>query len=283
MPTLGLSLVGFMDQQQAISHLRTPCLPNPSTATDVALIAEWSAATARLGQAPANAGAPTLQQIPQSDPHIANLLNGIYGQFLSTMLARGATFQMVEIDPLLAFQFTIDVDRSNYHCGRLSKPPTWDELLRLCLPDTPPNDALHASVQGQSVLVKSRSLNLVIVNQGPIQGIIPETIGIQFAWTVPFVHVVRFDNKCYLHNGYHRAYGARIAGSHSVPCLFRDIATQQEVPLRDDGTTFPLSAFQTANPPTMGHFTQGKAHPVALRAAMRILQVNWSQHTLYDE
>jgi hypothetical protein len=69
-----------------------------------------------------------------------------------------------------------------------------------------------------------------------------------------------------------------------VPCLFRDVQTHQEVGISDDGVaTFSLPVFQTGNAPTMAHFIQGRAQTVSLRVAMRILQINWSQHVLYDE
>lgn len=286
MPTRGLSLVGFMDQQQAINHLRNTCIPTPPTVADAVLIGEWQNATAALGAPVQNAGNPGLRPIQMNEPKIKALLGGIYGPSVAAFLGQGASFQMVEIEPLLAFQFVVDLDHSDRRCGTLSRPPILPELFDLCLPNSPPTDTLHTSLQGQSMIIKSRSLNLVMINQGPIPvppGF-PATVGIQFAWTFPFVHVVRFDGRCYLHNGYHRVLGAKRAGADEVPCLFRDVQSHQEVGISDDGiATFALPIFATANPPTMAHFTQGRARDVSLRAAMRILQINWSQHVLYDE
>ena len=33
---------------------------------------------------------------------------------------------------------------------------------------------------------------------------------------LPFVHVTKYSNKYFLHNGYHRVYGARMAGGNSM-------------------------------------------------------------------
>ena len=65
MPTPGLSLVGFMDQQQAINYFRAACIP--ADPTDVALIAEWNAAKARLGAPVADCGQPDILPIPPAD------------------------------------------------------------------------------------------------------------------------------------------------------------------------------------------------------------------------
>jgi len=56
MPTTGLSLVGFMNEAQAIQHLSNACVPtNPDP---VALTAEWQTAQGNLGPAIPNAGHP---------------------------------------------------------------------------------------------------------------------------------------------------------------------------------------------------------------------------------
>ena len=62
MPTPGISLVGFLDQKDAVEHLQNTCIP-PDNTQD-ALIAAWNAAKARLGAPFANAGNPNIRQIP---------------------------------------------------------------------------------------------------------------------------------------------------------------------------------------------------------------------------
>src|SRR5215472_17557591 len=114
MPTPGLSLVGFMtDQAAAIAHLRNSGIPNPVNKTDQQLIADWTAAKATLGPPTPNAGQPTLTPIPVVDPNIARLMQLPWAPHFQALLALGASFQMVEIDPLLAFQFSVDIARSN--------------------------------------------------------------------------------------------------------------------------------------------------------------------------
>src|ERR1700733_6449189 len=124
MPTSGLSLVGFMsDRDQAISHLRKTCVPNPVTKTDSALEADWTNARNQLGAPISNAGHPTMSQIPATDLHIQRLLLSPWGTHLRSYLSEGGTFQMIELAPLLAFQISVDTDRSAQHRAHMSGPP----------------------------------------------------------------------------------------------------------------------------------------------------------------
>jgi hypothetical protein len=288
MSTPGLSLVGFMtDQAQAIHHLRTSCIPDPIDRGDAGLISDWNYAKSRLLKPFPNAGQPKLQPIPMSDPHIVQLMQVPWAGLFLPLLAQGATFQMIEIDPLLAFQFAVDEDRSDSHCGALTKPPTRDELLNVCLPLVQSNDAVHISGVGQpragtSIIIKSRSLNLLVALEGPLNPNAQDVWGVQLSWTLPFVHVVRLNGRCYLHNGFHRSLGVRAAGATEMPCMFRDVPDAASANILPPGT-FDLGLLESANPPTVGHFTQGYAKKVSLRATTRIIQINWAQHTMFDE
>src|SRR5271169_1562479 len=65
MPTNGLSLVGFLDQQPAMNLFRNSCVP-VANATDQQLITDWQMARASIGAPIANAGIPDIQPIPTS-------------------------------------------------------------------------------------------------------------------------------------------------------------------------------------------------------------------------
>ncbi len=206
-----------------------------------------------------------------------------------------ATIQLVEIDALLAYQFTVDTDRTTGHCGGLSSPPTLDELLAACLPTSWTTGPTPMSQQktepgpglppvNQSFVLKSRTLNFRILEQGlfPQPDIGGTLIGVLVGPALPHAQVVRFNNRCYLHNGFHRAVGARSRGATEIPCLVYDIPSATAAGIRD-GATFPLTLLESANPPTVGHFTQGRAHQVRLRAMTRILQIHWADHVMPDE
>lgn len=274
MPSPGLSLVGFIDDQGlAHNHLRNACVPaNPDPA---ALTAEWNAAKATLGAAVPNAGQPNVQPLPAAQqPHAAQIL--AHPVFQGDW--QGATIQMVEIGPLLAHQITVDSNRSAHHCGALTRPPTPKELMDCCLPVTPQPEQLQIFPAQNSLLVKARSLNVRIM-QGVGQ---PPFLGIQFDVSIAYVHVVRLNNRYYLYNGYHRALGLMLAGATHMPCVVRDITTHAAIGIRPP-ETFSAALLDSNNPPTLTHFSQGRAYRVSLRSHSRILYVNWAEHTIPDE
>src|SRR5262245_22588816 len=108
MSTQGLSLVGFMDQAQAIAHLKKACVP--ANADDAALIAEWNAAKAMLGAPVANAGNPDIQPLPPAETAQVMASPWAIELFAAGGPWAGASLQQVEIKPLLAYQFTVDLD-----------------------------------------------------------------------------------------------------------------------------------------------------------------------------
>jgi hypothetical protein len=278
MATPGLSLVGFMDRDQAIQYLAQICIPGPS-ATAASLEAEWQSATNGLGQPVNGAGQPDIQPIPATHQHhVASLQASPWmaGLFQNNPSTR---FEMVEIDPLLAHQFHLDEARSKQHCGHLSSPPTLDELFALCLPLQQPTED-HSFQRGpQSVLIRSRSLNLRTAISGVLA---PGAVGVIFEPSLTATHVVRYNNKYYLHNGYHRTYGARLAGATHIPCIVRDVGTAVEADLNPP-QTFSEQLLCSANPPTMGHYTRGNAHAVTLRQYARIIHVSWAEYASPEE
>lgn len=295
MATDGLSLVGFFpDQQHAINHLRLDCVaPNPS---DAALIAVWQAAQARIG-APFNQTPSAPLPMPAtSQAHMQALLAQPWLTDRLTELNTAqasigsppATFQYVYIDSLLAYQFVVDTDRSNHHCNALSNPPTDAELLNLCLPIVQPHEDYFmppVTPFSTSAIIKLRNHNLQMHRWGVFDGLHGEKVaGVSYYVGLPFVHVTRFNGQCYLHNGYHRTYGARMAGATHLPCIFRDVSNAQAAGILNyENGTFPEALLTSPNPPTVAHFTQNRAQAVRLREKSRVIHVTWHQYSVPDE
>jgi hypothetical protein len=293
MPTSGLSLVGFMDQlPQAIHHLRTACVPDDMS--EAHNVAEWNRARAALGHPTPNAGNPSILPIPAAhDEYIKQLLAEPWVKAaIKVFLYGNAEFKLVEIAPLLACQFHVDIDRSGHHCSLLNSP-TIDDLLPICLPMAQQKVMDQSPLiiqQNQSITIKCRNLNIRPLLAGGVdyvrEGYHSIVAGMQIHVALPFVHVVRLDGKCYLHNGYHRAYGMGAAGATHVPCLLRDVATPAEAGIMAEGPiwqTFPMRILTSSNPPTVGHFVDGRALPVQIRSVSRILHVTWSETIFPDE
>lgn len=275
----GVSLFGFLNEAPAIRYLRSVPAPVDPPPTDAALAARWATARRAITAAPANFGNPRLGPLPTaSEQYIQTLCQQ---QWMRQAL-QGAPrfqFQIVEIDPLLTYQMHVNLARANTYFSLLSNPPKFDELLRLCLPIAPVQEKIQVSSQPQSVIIRG-SLNLQI--QG--QGLSPQnSAGVAFGFALPLVHVTRFNGRCYLHDGYHRVFGARQAGATHVPAVVRDAATAWEAGIRNDERTFNLPLLESGRPPTLRHFVDGTAQPLSMREFHRIIVVSWAEHVVSDE
>ncbi len=293
MPTRGLSLVGFIDQQrQALDHLRNYCvLPDMS---DGPLLKEWATAKAKIGAPIPRAGAPDIREFePSEEAYIRELQVQPWVQsVLQTPGYRGAAFKLVEIEPLLAHQPFVDIERSD-NVSKGLRSPAVAELMPICLPRTQPRPLDLPTVivqEAQSIIIKSRDLQietlktaLMTINRNGYEQVLA---GMEIRWSLPFVHVVRFSGRYYLLNGYHRALGAGKAGATHIPCLLREAPSSDDGTLRSDGPEWllmPRRLLESSNPPTLGHFLHGRAHDVRLRATSRILHVTWSHNLMPDE
>jgi hypothetical protein len=274
--------VGFIDDRdKALDYLRSRCRAEPGKSA-AALEADWRAAQAKLGPPPiTRPGDPDMRPLSLDDPHLKALLGVEWRGRVQYFLDRGATFQMIEIDRLIASQITIDLGKSASQCAGLSSPPTHEQLMKLAFPLELADGTINASRQENSVALKSESLNLVIGDQGSMPKM-PQIIGIHLGWVLPLVQVVRLNGRCILHNGYSRAVGARRAGALGVPCLFRDVPDAAAAGVTDEGR-LDEALLMSDNPPTLAHYAQDRAVEVALRRATRVIHVSWSQHVLYGD
>lgn len=132
MATPGLTLLGFMSQPQALHYLRHSCeVADPS---DQALIAEWNTARGMVADGPANSGNPVIEDIPADQSgHIQSLRTGPW----QASIAPDWQFKMIEIAPLLAYQFSILTDKTDGHCNGFDQPPSATQLFNTCLPLAP--------------------------------------------------------------------------------------------------------------------------------------------------
>jgi hypothetical protein len=278
MPTKGISLVGFLDQPTAIQHFRGLCvMPDYS---DPALTAAWQVAHAKLGLPVPNAGHPDILPLPtDGQTYVAQLVQQQWVmQSPWAQMILGASWHLVEIDPLLAYQIAVDTDRSEQHGnGVQQQPPTMAEMLAMCLPMQQTLEDVKTYPSEGGLLITARNLNFQVLAAGNFGAF----AGIAIGLSLPLVHVVRLNGRCYLHNGFHRAVAARQRGATHVPCLFRDVPDEQSVGIR--AGTFNLPLLESANPPTVAHFTQGRALDVQLKVVRRSLHVSWSQYATSEE
>jgi len=107
--------------------------------------------------------------------------------------------------------------------------------------------------------------------------------GVALAPSSNLVQVVRFNGRCYLKNGFHRCSTLMWAGATHAPCLFLEGDDYGQVGAPGLPATFSREMLESANPPTLGHFTEARAQPVSLRSGTRVISVSWSEWFVPDE
>jgi hypothetical protein len=280
MGTPGVALVGFMTETFAVSYLAQRCIPaNPAPA---ALSACWQEARQRRGGPTPNAGRPEILSIsPRHAGHLKEV--AALPRFAEMFGTSGWDFRLVEMDPLIATQFEIDLPRAADLCAGLRGTPTEDHLLQICLPSRLPPTPFDVHPQPQSLLIRSRSMNLEILASGLVaqdQGRGMFLAGAAFGPSLPLVQVGRFQGRCYLIDGYHRAFSLRQAGATHVPCVFVEVADYARLGAKGGYESFERDVLESADPPTCAHLTPARAYPVVLHELRRILHITWSQYVI---
>ena len=125
MPTVGRTLAGFLCEEQALNYFAAEC--EESEASTEGLKALWSEAKHRLGEPAANTGNPTIEELPtEADEYVHTFLSA---PSWSPIFAENPHWELklIEIEPLLAYQFSI-IDRAmDAHSADFSVPPTVNE------------------------------------------------------------------------------------------------------------------------------------------------------------
>jgi hypothetical protein len=281
MTAKALSLIGFMPEATGMAFLKSNCvLANRSTN---AVKEQWLVARSRVKTPAVVAGQPKVTEIPSG---YEDYLNRVVGSpsFGETLEGMQWTFKLVEIDPLIAFQFHLWPNRAANLCKSLDTAPDIDDMLPICLPLDVEDIQASVSSSGSSMAIESHSMNLkfsptlqelTVANPRRIR-----TVGLQFFPSCPFIQVVRFRGRSYLKNGYHRAYGLGKAGVESMPCIYLEGATNfNQVGLIKD-RTFPSEVLESERPPTVGHFVQDRAYEVTMYEPKQVMSISTSYKVL---
>lgn len=278
MPTPGLSLLGFMEQPAAAAYLSQVCVPPP----DVNPHESWVEARRALGAPTKNSGRPAIMPFPKEHFEYVEKLKS-HPRFLNSLEGMIWDFKLVELDPVLAFQFHVFTERTDDLCAALSHPPTMGELLSVCLPLDLEQPATGMSMQPNSLSLWSHSMNFRVHHFGQV-GLDPgqkfAAFGIVVGPAFPLMQVIQFEGRCFLRNGYHRAYGLKKKGVTHVPCLFFETDDYAKIGAPGGNATFERALLESADPPTCAHLTDERAYPVMLKNLTRVVQLTWSDYVL---
>jgi len=271
----GLSLVGFMDQKQAIDYLAKRCQVTGKTSRD--LNEHWKKAKAQLGPRVEDAGKPEILDIPpehksyldaiEKHPRFHEVLNDV----------RAWSFRLVKIEPLLAFQFDISIEQA-IAAAVCPSGPDLHYSLKECLPQVIPDivSRLEDIPNGFRIISPETNLRTVGKEEAFNQAIGLKLAGVRFGRGIPWMQVTRHNSKCYLYNGYHRAYRLRKMGATHVPCILLEVDRFSRA-IAGPAGFFGSDVMRDKDPPTCAHFAQGRAYPVNLRLVEKIIEVTWRE------
>jgi hypothetical protein len=281
MPVRGLSLLGFMPKGAGMNYLKADCVGYTSARQRSDM---WERARAQLGDRVLNAGCPELLGFEADHQAYFNAVVQDQ-QFARTVVGfRAASFVRAEIDPILAFQHHISVERAAED-DRVPKGDSMQSLLELCLPAKPMRIVAQwtphprNSATSGTVVLTTDSLNLAAIGgtEVPADGCVAADgpIGPILGAGSDLVQVVRVGGRCILRNGYHRAWSLRRAGHTHMPCLLLEADNYAQLGVNLNAT-LPIALLQSVDAPTMGHFTQGRAMRVNLKRVTRRATITWT-------
>jgi hypothetical protein len=284
MPLPALSFMGFLQEQTAIGYMTISCAVADKTAP--ALRKRWLDARNQRGSAVVKAGEPEVLPMPSE---CVPYLNGVktkqhYKPVFAGTQGKDWDFKLVEIAKLLAWQLHVIKSQFAAHRQAIKNTQDMREVVELCLPQALKPVALEPLPQSSGLVIKARdSLNVNLGNRGTfIEKGIPPRYGVEITANANLVQVVRYQGRCYLHNGYHRVCGLMQSITH-IPCILREATEMWQTGVRDNGTTLPEEVFRSGNLPTCSHFTEGRAYAIDVRKASKIMTVTWSEGIVFDE
>jgi len=282
MPRPGLSLLGFMDQQQATAYLQKWAILPEQDRSPQGMSRIWKVARSQLGKPFSRPGKPQIQ--PLADKHFPYLeevtKNPLFQLIIRPYQRYG--FMLVEIDALLAFQFHILTDKSSQFGTTINQSPSVEEMLEICLPRNFTYPDYQTLLTTNGVTIRAQDLNLMVLEHGKLQKF-PEgqllIAGAVFG-SSPFVQVIQANGRCYLNNGFHRSYALAKAGATHIPCLLLQTNNFAQIGAIGAGATFDKSILESAVPPTVSYYTHNRAYQLNLKHFKRIINVLWNQYEI---
>lgn len=257
----GRALLGFMQEKEAIDFLKGTCVLGDSN--DAQLRETWNAARIAVE----SLSIPSLvPEILDFDPQYGSKLAEISKQalFSETVLQNKWSFKLVQIDKLVCFQKFVNVEYSE-DVGKSSDIKTMEGRLEYCFSPKHlerPLNITYDSVGGAYTLVSPNSdLRVISPIQSQDSGRERWSFGFTVGWGTTHIQVVRFQDRYFLRNGYHRVYKLREKGILHTPCVLVETDDFSEVGAGRPGF-FSSESVMGEKPPLFGNFFSEKIAPL---------------------
>lgn len=227
-------LFAFATQAEVLHYIRTQC-PTDEGKRLQEILQTWNDLQARVQDLmQREAGlAETIQVTPVPTEHQERLNEWAADPlFQKTFSGRAVSFELVEIDKLIAPQRTVNLDYVERLLGRYPKEPALTDLLEICLSPKREMDPIqHLEIAPNTHVFSSPNSDIRFLGAF-VKEITPEDLrhavggGLPAAAIIAFigyggapVNALRAGSRVVLNNGFHRVYALRSLGVSQVPVV----------------------------------------------------------------
>jgi hypothetical protein len=235
-------IYAFDTQAEVLHHVRTQALKEEADQLP-RILAAWEEQQVQVVMLAQQEGgvAETIRLQPIPGEHHARLEAIADDELLrKTFSQLPTTFELVEIDKLVAPQRTVNLDYIDRLLGRYPKNPTLDELLEICLSPKREMDPIqHLEIAPNTHVFSSpnsdiRFLGAFVKDLKPddlewaVMGGLPAAAIIAFVgYGGAPVNVLKVGNRVILNNGFHRVFALRSLGVKMIPVVVQHVRNAQ--------------------------------------------------------
>lgn len=292
-----LYLFAFAPQAEVLHHLRTIAVPEEhGRLPDI--LEQWRQLRGRIRELEEReAGLPDKIRSVEIPLEYHAPLQAVEASpfFQKTFQDFPHTFEVVEIDKMIAPQRSVNGTYAEQLRASFPAPPTFDDLLEICLaPERPVEPIRHVQAGPNTHVFSSpvadmRFLDSAVrdVTAEDLQiaesGGIPTTAVLSFVgYGCSSINVFRVGSRIILNNGFHRVYALRSLGVTDIPVVVQHL---QHVPLELPSSFSGLPVqyvLHAPRPVLMKDFLEpGFTVSLGVRERLRVVKVTVN-HSKYD-
>lgn len=200
-------------------------------------------------------------------------------------------WRMVELDRLVVYQPSVDVEFATQLQALLPPQPTSEDVLDFVIGAglVPPVDCARLAYNSFMFTSNSNDLRCIEVslsNAGTqpgcaVAGCPAAWIGIAVGYSMNFLTAIQVGNRLVLANGTHRAYALRARGITHVPCVVRQVTHEDELDALEVPELRRAAVYlRSPRPPVFKDYFDPAVHKVLLLPRRKTLvQVQVSIHS----
>ncbi len=185
---------------------------------------------------------------------------------------------IVDLRRVLSFQKIIFTDGLE---ERLKDSKSEDGLYELCIPRTQPTHPLGAfsDADGKGFTISSFNPNLRIaagqvseadVSPGPMMpSVRMQAVTLLVYMGTSYLQVVRYRNRSFVRDGYHRAAGLLRAGIYEVPCIFIEATSFEQTGAGMVPGALSYETLYSPRPPYLADFWDDRVSSEVSQPAVR--------------